>query len=135
MLGSNRHGDPVVARLFRPEQTRALLIGGVPCAQLIALRAMALGARVVIQTARPQAWSPFIRGAAVPGESIAVVPPNRAVDIPPGTALHPLLVVIDIGSVSADTRPGSGFQATLVVRDEFGPSDVDVASRADLLVL
>jgi type VII secretion protein EccE len=135
MLGSNRHGDPVVTRLFRPEQTRALLVGGVRCAQLIALRAMALGARVVVQSARPQAWSPFVRGAAVPGESIAVIPPGRAVEIPPGSPLHPLLVVVDVGPVGADTRPGAGFQATLVVRDDFSPADVDVASRADLLVL
>jgi type VII secretion protein EccE len=135
MLGNNRHGAPVVARLFRPEQTRALLIGGVRCAQLVALRAMALGARVVVQTARPQAWEPFVRGAAVPGESIAVVPPGRALQIPPGTALHPLLVVVDVGPVGPDTRPGQGWQATLVVRDEFTAADVDVASRADLLIL
>ncbi len=135
MLGNNRHGAPVIARLFRPEQTRALLIGGVRCAQLIALRAMALGARVVVQTARPQAWEPFVRGAAVPGESIAVVPPGRALEIPPGTALHPLLVVVDVGPVGPDARPGQGWQATLVVRDEFTAADVDVASRADLLVL
>jgi type VII secretion protein EccE len=135
MLGHNRAGEPVVARLFRPEQTRALLIGGVRCAQLLALRAMALGARVVVQTARPQVWEPFTRGAAVPGESIAVVPPGRAVEIPAGSALHPLLVVVDVGPVGADTRPGAGWQATLVVRDDFTPADVDVASRADLLVL
>ncbi len=135
MLGSNRHGGPVLIRLFRPEQTRALLIGGVRCAQLIALRAMALGARVVVQTARPRAWEPFVRGAAVPGESIAVVPPGRAVEMAPGSALHPLLVVVDVGPVGADNRPGAGWQATLVVRDEFSAADVDVASRADLLVL
>ena len=135
MLGSNRHGSPVVIRLFRPEQTRALLVGGVRAAQLIALRAMALGARVVVQTARPQGWEPFVRGAAVPGESIAVVPPGRAFEIAPGSALHPLLVVVDVGPVGADNRPGAGWQATLVVRDEFTPVDVDVASRADLLLL
>jgi type VII secretion protein EccE len=135
MLGSNRHGQPVIARLFRPEQTRALLVGGVRCAQLLALRAMALGARVVVQTARPQAWDPFVRGAAVPGEAIALVPPGRAIEIPPGSALHPLLVIVDVGPVGADTRPGAGWQATLVVRDDFSPADVDVASRADLLLL
>nr|WP_106127063.1 type VII secretion protein EccE [Pseudosporangium ferrugineum] len=135
MIGSNRHGDPVIARLFRPEQTRALLVGGVRCAQLMALRAMALGARVVVQTARPQAWDPFVRGAAVPGESIAVIPPGRAVEIPPGSALHPLLIVVDIGPVGADNRPGAGWQATLVVRDDFSPADADVASRADLLLV
>lgn len=135
MIGSNRHGDPVVARLFRPEQTRALLVGGVRCAQLLSLRAMALGARVVVQTARPQAWEPFVRGAAVPGESIAVIPPGRAMDVPPGSALHPLLMVVDIGPVGADNRPGAGWQATLVVRDEFSPADADLASRADLLLV
>ena len=135
MVGSNRKGDPVIARLFRPEQTRALLVGGVRCAQLLALRAMALGARVVVQTARPQAWEPFVRGAAVPGESIAVIPPGRAVEIPAGSALHPLLVVVDIGPVGADNRPGAGWQATLVVRDDFSPADADVASRADLLLV
>src|ERR1700709_2203612 len=112
MLGNNRTGDRVVARFFRPEQTRALLVGGVRCAQLVALRAMALGARVVVQTARPRAWEPFVRGAAVPGESIAVVPPGRAIEIPPGSALPPLFVVVDIGPVGADTRPGAGWQAT-----------------------
>jgi type VII secretion protein EccE len=135
MLGSNRRGQPVVARLFRPEQTRALVVGGVRCAQLLALRAMALGARVVVQTARPRTWEPFVRGAAVPGESIAVVPPGRVLEMAPGSALHPLLLVVDIGPVSADNRPGAGWQATLVVRDEFSAADVDVASRADLLVL
>jgi type VII secretion protein EccE len=135
MLGRNRGGEPVVARLFRPEQTRILLVGGVRCAQLFALRAMALGARVVVQTARPQAWEPFVRGAAVPGESIAVVAPGRAVQVAPGSALHPLLVVVDVGPVGADTRSGAGWQATLIVRDDFSPADVDVASRADLLVL
>ncbi|MCM4079360.1 type VII secretion protein EccE [Paractinoplanes hotanensis] len=135
MLGRNRHGNPVVTRLFRPEQTRALVVGGVRCAQLIALRAMALGARVVVQTARPRAWEPFVRGAAVPGESIAVVPPGRPIEIAPGSALHPLLIVVDIGPVGADNRAGDGWQATLVVRDEFSAADVDVASRADLLIL
>jgi type VII secretion protein EccE len=135
MLGRNRSGNPVVTRLFRPEQTRALVVGGVRCAQLVALRAMALGARVVVQTARPRTWEPFVRGAAVPGESIAVVPPGRPIEIAPGSALHPLLLVVDIGPVGADGRPGDGWQTTLIVRDEFSAADVDVASRADLLIL
>jgi type VII secretion protein EccE len=135
MLGRNRHGNPVVVRLFRPEQTRALLIGGVRCAQLVALRAMAVGARVVVQTARPQAWEPFVRGASVPGESIVVVPPGRQIELTPGSVLHPLLMVIDVGPVGADTGLGGGWQATLVVRDEFGGADVDVASRADVVVV
>ncbi|MEV1288302.1 type VII secretion protein EccE [Micromonospora sp. NPDC049679] len=135
MIGANRHGTPVTARLFRAETTRAVLIGGIRGAQLIALRAMALGARVVVQTARPRAWEPFVRGVSTPVESIALIPPGRAVGGPPGTPLHPLLVVVDVGPVAAESQPGPGWQATLVVRDELSAIDVDVVSRADLVVL
>jgi hypothetical protein len=135
MLGVNRHHLPVIARLFRPEQTRVLLVGGVRCAQLVAVRAMALGARVVVQTARPQAWDPFVRGVAVPGESIAIVMPGARIDITPGSALRPLLLVVDVGPVVPDPSTGAGWQATLVVRDDFTPADVDAAARADLLIL
>ena len=136
MLGSNRHGAPVIARLFRPEQTRAAddrracaVPSWWPCARW---------------RSAPGWWcrrpgrrlgSRSSAGAAVPGESIAVVPPGRTAEIAPGTALHPLLVVVDVGPVGPDTRTGHGWQATLVVRDEFTPADVDLAARADLLLL
>ncbi len=45
VLGLNRDGDPVVVRLFRPEPTRAALIGGLPCAETLVLRALAIGRR------------------------------------------------------------------------------------------
>lgn len=135
MIGANRHGAAVTARLFRAEATRVMLIGGVRAAQMLALRAMALGARVVVQTARPLAWEPFVRGASTPGESIALIPPGRPVAGPPGSWLQPLLVVVDIGPVAADPRPGPAWQAVLVVRDELTTVDVDALSRADLVVL
>jgi hypothetical protein len=125
----------VIARLFRSEMTRVLLVGGVRGAQLMALRAMAVGARVVVQTSRPQAWDRFVSGTAGPTDSIVVLSPGHPVQVPVGTPLRPLLVVVDVGPVGVDTRAGPGWQATLVVRDDFGPADVDVAARADLLVL
>jgi type VII secretion protein EccE len=133
MVGTNRHGAPVTLRLFRPEPTRLVLVGGVRAAQLLALRAMALGARVVVQTSRPYAWEPFVRGVSTPGETIALIPAGRQVAMPPGTPMHPLLLVVDVGPVGADA--GAGWQATLVVRDELAPVDVDTLSRADLVVL
>lgn len=135
MIGANRHGAPVTARLFRAEATRVMLIGGVRAAQMLALRAMALGARVVVQTARPLAWEPFVRGASTPGESIALIPPGRPVGGAPANWLQPLLVVVDVGPVAADPRPGPAWQAVLVVRDELTTADVDALSRADLVVL
>lgn len=135
MIGANRHGAAVTVRLFRAEATRAMLIGGVPAAQLIVLRAMALGARVVVQTARPRAWEPFIRAVSAPGETIPLVPPGRQLDGPPGTPLRPLLLVVDIGPVTTDAQPGPGWQASLVVRDGLSGADTDAVSRADLVVL
>jgi type VII secretion protein EccE len=135
MIGTNRHGAPVLVRLFRAEPTRAMVVGGVRCAQVLAVRAMALGARVVVQTTRPYAWEPFVRGVSTPGETIAVIPPGRPVPAAPGTPLHPLLTVVDAGPVPAEALTGGGWQATLVVRDELTPADMDVLGRADLVVL
>ncbi|MEH1012341.1 type VII secretion protein EccE [Micromonospora sp. CPCC 206060] len=135
MLGTNRHGAPVTARLFRPEATRVVLVGGVRAAQLITLRAMALGARVVVRTSRPGAWEPFVRGVTVPGELIPLIPPGRPVGGPPGTPLRPLLVVCDVAPPVADARPAPGWQTTLVVRDELTAPDVELLARADLAVL
>jgi type VII secretion protein EccE len=135
MIGANRHGAPVTVRLFRAEATRTVLVGGVRAAQLIALRAMALGARVVVQTDRPDAWEPFVRGASVPGEALTVAPPGRPVGGMTATPLQPVLVVVDVGPVAVDALPGSAWQATLVVRDQFTAADADAVSRADLVVL
>jgi hypothetical protein len=135
MIGVNRHGGPVVLRVFRPEATRVFLVGGVRAAQVLALRAMALGARVAVQTARPRAWEPFVRGVGVPGGAVAVLPPGRPPGGAAGSPLHPLLLVVDAGPVAADTAPGPGWQATVVVRDELTAADGDALARADLAVL
>jgi hypothetical protein len=193
MVGRNRQGHSVQARLFRPAPTLVLLVGGLPGAQLLAFRAIAAGARVLVRSTRPQAWEPFVRGAAAPGKSITVMPPNRLLDIPAGSPLRPTLTIVDTGraetahpvsgeprsagsSVSGDPpsdvsgeplfaasgdplsaasgdplsaasgdplSAASGdplsaadrWQTTLVVRDAFGTGDLDMATRADLLVL
>ena len=49
--------------------------------------------------------------------------------------LRPLLVVVDVGPVAADRTPGPGWQATLVVRDDLTPADIDALAHADLVVL
>ncbi|WFF02488.1 type VII secretion protein EccE [Micromonospora sp. WMMD964] len=135
MVGTNRHGGAVTVRLFRPESTRVLLVGGVRAAQLVALRALALGALVVVQTSRPRAWEPFVRGVGAPGGTIPLIPPGRPVADGVGSALRPLLLVVDAGSAPADTEAGPPWRATLVVRDELTPADVGTLSRADLALL
>nr|QLK01143.1 type VII secretion protein EccE [Micromonospora carbonacea] len=135
MVGANRRGAAVTIRLFRPEGTRLMLVGGVRAAQLVALRALALGARVAVQTTRPRVWEPFVRGVGTPDGPIPVLPPGRAVDGVAGSPLRPALLVVDAGPVPADAGPGPAWQSTLVVRDGLTPSDVDQLGRADLVVL
>ncbi|WP_435829719.1 type VII secretion protein EccE [Micromonospora costi] len=135
LLGANRHGTALAVRLFRPEGTRALLVGGVRLAQLVALRAMALGARVVVQTTRPRTWEPFVRGVGAPGGTIPLLPPGRPLPDVTATPLRPLLLVVDVGPVPADATPDPPWSSTLVVRDGLTSSDVDVLGRADLAVL
>jgi type VII secretion protein EccE len=137
MIGRNQSGGPVLIRLFRPEPTRALLVGGLPGAQLLVFRAMATGARVLVRTTRPHAWEPFVRGAANPGEAITILPPGRPFDAPAGSVRQPTLTVLDTGSAPGAPEPArdAGWQTTLVVRDEFGAADLPHATEADVVVL
>lgn len=138
LLGRDRHDQPVIVRFFRAEPTRTLLVGGPRIAQRLALRAMALGAQIVVQTARPQAWDAFVRGVAAPGEAVAVVPPGRPAPVlgRPGTPLRPQLVVVDAGPVADDVPvPPAPWRTVLAVRDELTAADVDGLARADLVIL
>ncbi|MGS2613765.1 type VII secretion protein EccE [Micromonospora sp. LZ34] len=134
MIGSNRRGGAVTVRLFRPESTRVMLVGGVRAAQLVVLRALALGVRVAVQTARPRSWEPFVRGVGTPAGAIPLLPPGRPVGGEPGTPLRPHLVVVDAGP-QPGPEPGPPWRATLLVRDELTPADADALGRADLAVL
>jgi type VII secretion protein EccE len=135
MLGVNRHGDPVVVRPFRAEPTRAVLIGGLRCTEMLALRALALGAHVTVQSTRPDAWSPFLR--ALGGEPITLLPAGRPADRPPPTPTDPQLLVIDTGPTDSRTPAvaESAWRATLTVRDDLTPTDTDLLTRADLVLL
>ncbi|MFY1587343.1 type VII secretion protein EccE [Micromonospora sp. WMMD734] len=134
MVGANRHGGAVTVRLFRAEGTRLVLVGGLAAAQLLVLRALALGAGVLVQTGRPRAWEPFVRGVGGQQGGVVVVPTGRAVGVT-GSPLRPLLVVADAGTAAGEPPPGAGWVSTLVVRDGLTPADVDTLGRADLAVL
>lgn len=135
MVGANRHGAALTIRLFRPATTRVLLVGGVAAAQLLVLRALALGARVVVQTGRPRVWEPFVRGVGTLGGGVPLLPPGRPVGGAPGSPLHPLLVVVDVGPVPPEAGPAAAWQSVLVVRDELTPADTQALARADLAIL
>jgi hypothetical protein len=136
VLGLNRDGAPVVVRLFRPEPTRAALIGGLRCAETLVLRAVATGAEVTVLSGRPYHWEPFRRGLSS-AEQFALITPGRIVDPPPATPGRPQLLVVDVGPVGATGIPvvEGPWRATLLVRGELTAGDLDVLARADLALL
>ena len=135
MLGRNRQGRTVTVRLFGPGPTRAVLLGGVRAAQALVLRALAVGARVAVQTARPHAWEPFLRAISLPADAVVLLPPGP-VPLPAPRPLAPQLVVVDVGSVAAaQPVPAAAWRASLVLRDEVTAGDVELLVRADLVVL
>ncbi|GGJ95636.1 hypothetical protein GCM10010123_26850 [Pilimelia anulata] len=133
LLGADRAGAPVPVRLFRPEPTRLLLVGGVGAARLLALRALAVGARVVVRTTRAAAWAPLAGAAgsaavtvALPGAPLPALPPDP---------LHPLLTVIDAGPAAHDLPADAAWHAQAIVRDEVAAVDSATLALADLVVL
>jgi type VII secretion protein EccE len=140
VVGRNRHGHPLPLRLFRAEPTRMMLVGGLRCAQLLAFRSLAVGARVLVRTRRPREWVAFARGSATQDDSIILAPPGHPIEPPPGTPLRPLLTILDLGpadEAGAPARAGSGrpWEATVDLCQAFGDADVVTATSADLVLL
>jgi hypothetical protein len=113
------------------------LFGGLRYAQLVALRTLALGGDVVVQTGRPQLWEPFVRGVSSPGDALTLIAPNRSMDFPAPSPWQPRLIVVDVGPVGPTGVPvvEAPWHATMVVRDDLTPHDIDLLARADLVVL
>ncbi|GAA1802687.1 hypothetical protein GCM10009835_21910 [Planosporangium flavigriseum] len=137
VMGVNRRDEPTTVRLFRPKPTRAALFGGVRYAHLVVLRALALGAQVVVQTGRPQTWEPFDRAIGGAGNALTILPLDRPVELPPATPLQPQLVIVDVGPVGGMAMPvvEAAWRAVLVLRDELASHDLDILARADLVLL
>lgn len=135
MLGRDRHGEPVTIHLGTPEPATAVLVGGVRAAALVAMRALALGTEVAVQTDRPQAWEPYLRAVSLPGQ-VPVLPPDRPLAPPPATPLAPQLLIVDVGDTPGEPPvPGAPWRTILVVRDALTPAGAAALTRADLVIL
>ena len=96
VAGVNAEGQPAVLGVNRPTPYDILLIGGLWTAQVLALRAAATGARVAVETGRPQAWMPMVHAMGGGQNGLAVYDVGR---VPPqgASAGSPVLVVRDCG--------------------------------------
>ncbi|WP_432083407.1 hypothetical protein [Streptomyces sp. WAC 04229] len=107
VIGVDAEGRPAVLGVNRPTPYDVVLIAGLWTAQVIALRAAATGARVAVETGRPQAWLQLVHAIGGGQNGLAVYDVGR---VPPqgASAGTPVLVVRDCGMRPPRGRVVSG---------------------------
>ena len=148
VIGTDQGSRPAVLGMFKPKSVDIALIGGSYLAQVLALRATATGARVVVETARPQLWSSLAQNAGGGQQVIAVVPVRRVGNLG-ATAASPVLLLRDAGArpprSSAPKTPwvttltllpflDPGYSGHLITSDyvtlqQVSPQEAEVAAR------
>lgn len=124
---------PLIADLFGPNPLSACLVGGLYAATLIAFRAAATGARVVIETGRPHAWEPLARSATADVPAISVVRPAAA-EPSPASESWPLLHIYDLGAVPPAPRLAQApWQVRLTLLPYLNPGSLDALAHANVL--
>jgi hypothetical protein len=140
VLGQGLQGEPLTISALRPAPTRIVLVGGLYMARQVALRAMAVGAWVVIATGRPDAWQSLQKAAGMgpDGRPTPVVQIRRLtpVELPRPSEDGPLLVVHDGGPTPQELfPPRSPWQTTVYVLPYLHPQAGATANAADLVLL
>ncbi|MBR7839602.1 hypothetical protein KDL01_40495 [Actinospica durhamensis] len=135
VIGTDQASRPAVISLFKPRAMDAALIGGAYMAQLIALRATATGARVVVETARPQLWAPLAQNAGGGQQVIAVVPVRRVGNLG-ATAASPVLLLRDCGArPPRSAAPKTSWMTTLTLLPFLDPSFAGHLISSDYVAL
>lgn len=101
LLGLDPAGRPVILTLFRRRPLAATVVGGLHLAQVLALRAAAVGARVIVETARPEDWDPVVLHSGLDSGCLAIHTVGRVAGNPgwaPPAPTAPLLVIRDCGA-------------------------------------
>jgi hypothetical protein len=134
VLGEDQKGNLVSVALFRPRRTRVLAVGGARFAVLVGLRALALGARVSIQSAYPAQWNLLVRQGLELDRSRG----RRPASLP----RRPELIIVDhlagppaAPPAAAEPSEHAPWSTVLTARSGFTPADVEVFGRADLALL
>ncbi|MER5640937.1 hypothetical protein ABT095_28805 [Kitasatospora sp. NPDC002227] len=133
VIGVDPQQQPAVLGLFRPNPYELVLVGGMWTAQIIALRAAATGARIAVETARPQAWAPMAQ-AAGGGQPCVTIHQVGRLGAQGASVASPVLVVRDLGARPPRSRLSAApWQTTLTLLPYLGPNAVRVLNAADLV--
>ena len=133
VLGSGQAGALVV-RLFRSDPVRICVVSSGQLAQLIAYRALAVGAHVTVVTDAVAAWGRLV--SAVPrGPAWLTVLPTGARVTAAGSLSRPSLVIDATRDHQALPRWEQGTWQTFVsVQSDLEPADESRLRSSDLLV-
>jgi hypothetical protein len=135
LLGKDNAQAAVVLRMFRPEVTRVALVGGLWPTRLLVFRSLALGARAVVFTSRPNAWNGFGRAATGRDDRLAVLTEERPVMVAAGPS-SPVLHVYDLGTAGPGRPPALGpWNAQLTVLPSLTAFGFGVLESAHLTLL
>ncbi|MEV6164358.1 hypothetical protein AB0L71_20960 [Streptomyces sp. NPDC052052] len=121
VIGVDAQDRPAVLGINRPTPYDVTLIGGLWTAQVLALRAAATGARIVVETARAQAWTTLAHAAGGGQPCITLHDVGR---VPPQgpSAGSPVVVVRDCGMRPPRGRVVSGpWQSVLTLLPYLSP--------------
>ncbi len=135
ILGADRERRPVAVRFFRPEPTRVTLVGGVWAAQLVAFRALALGARVVVLTMEPAAWQGLGERATGRGDRMGVLSGEQRITVT-GSAQQPITVIYDLGLTGpTNPAPPGPWQTQVTVLRQLDNAGVPPVQECHLAML
>lgn len=135
ILGVDRQRQPILVRLFRPAPTKVTLVGGVWAQRLLAFRALALGARVVLITTDPGAWQGFGELATGRSDRVALWN-NPRPPVVPATAQQPALIIADTGAYGGAPLPEPRpWQTQLIVVRQLGTDNVRALQDCDLVIM
>ncbi|MCD9880983.1 hypothetical protein [Streptomyces guryensis] len=96
LIGTDPDSQPAVLGLSRPTAFDVVLVGGLWLAQVLALRAAATGARVGVETGRPQVWQQLAQAAGGGQQCVTVYPVGRVPAQGPSVS-SPVVLIRDCG--------------------------------------
>jgi len=139
LIGVDPAHRPVSLGLFRRTTLSTAVVGSLYLAQILALRCAAVGARVIVETARQDEWDPVLLHSGLDAARLAVQPAGRPAGHPgwpAPTMAAPLLVLRDCGARPPYAAVPRGPWTTIAtVLPYFDPRTAGYLRDADLVGL
>ncbi|MGP3981229.1 hypothetical protein [Streptomyces sp. KR80] len=135
VIGVDPQNQPAVLGLLRPKPLDVIVVGSMWIAQLLALRTVAVGARVAVESARPYAWAQMAQAAGGGQQCVSIHEVRQLAPQGPSVS-SPVLVVRDAGAQPPRNQLApSAWQSVITLLPFLGPKAPRLLARADLLGL